>query len=314
MRRMLIFIILLMIYQDDGGGSPSSYRRYQQVMIPPYHPTESIQATFQFANTFADDITLTWRISNQKFFRTLIYTQAFSPRNLIQRTISLPAHLFDGAVSTLHLQARRANFESSVDLKVYPQTNYDVAHFSQPFYSSHTISRIDSFGFIIYEREHFHFEGMTGLQSYPVYGRLDLSSIRIRMLAKVATDIVFSNAHLLIADHVDLEGLPLNDAGYRQLTLNPRLVGDRIDLRFPPLYVHPKTLVPSSIPLQDYVATNFLFFPMRAFEDLRQHGLRLQLQIRHFHTMSFTYEFTYVANKAIFGSCFQSQTCIQIYG
>ena len=311
---MLIFIILLMIYQDDGGGSPSSYRRYQQVMIPPYHPTESIQATFQFANTFADDITLTWRISNQKFFRTLIYTQAFSPRNLIQRTISLPAHLFDGAVSTLHLQARRANFESSIDLHVYPQSSYLVQQFSHPFYSSHTISRIDSFGYIVYEREHFHFEGMTGLQIYPVYGRFDLSSIRIRMLSKVAKEIVFSNAHLLIANHKDLEGLPLNHSGYRQLTLHPRLVGDTIELRLPPLYVHPKTLLPSSIPLQDYVATNFLFFPMHAFEDLRNHGLSVHLQLRHFHTVSFIYEFTYVANKAIFGSCFQSQTCIQIYG
>jgi hypothetical protein len=89
MKKMLIFITLLMIYQEDSGGSPLSYRRYQQVMIPPYHPTESIQATFQFANTFADDITLTWRISNQKFYQTLIYTQSFSPRSLIQRSCEL---------------------------------------------------------------------------------------------------------------------------------------------------------------------------------------------------------------------------------
>jgi hypothetical protein len=239
MKRMLIFITLLMIYHDDGGGSPSSYRRYQQVMIPPYHPTESIQATFQFANTYADDITLTWRISNQKFYQTLIYTQSFSPRSLIQRSLSLPAHLFDGNISTIHLQATRENFESSVDLKVYPQTSYAIQQFHTSFLSANTISRIDQLGFIIYEREHLQFEGMPSQHMYAVYGRFDLSTIRIRFLSAVAKEIVFLDARLLIANHPDLEGLPLVQSTYRQLILQPILVGQAIELRMPLLYVHP---------------------------------------------------------------------------
>ena len=314
MKRMLIFITLLMIYQEDSGGSPLSYRRYQQVMIPPYHPTESIQATFQFANTYADDITLTWRISNQKFYQTLIYTQSFSPRSLIQRSLTLPAHLFDGHISTLHLQAKRANFESSVDLKVFPQTSYMIHQFHTAFLSANTISRINQLGFIIYEREHLQFEGMPSQHVYPVYGRFDLSPIRIRFLSAIAKEIVFLSARLLIANHPDLEGLPLVQSTYRQLNLQPILVGQAIELRMPLLYVHPKTFFPSTIPATDYVSTNFLFFPMQAYVDLKDHPMRLELKFLHFHAITLDYEFAYVANKAIFGSCLQSQTCIQIYG
>jgi hypothetical protein len=314
MKKMLIFITLLMIYHEDGGSSPSSYRRYQQVMIPPYHPTESIQASFQFANTFADDITLTWKISNQKFYQALIYTQAFSPRNLIQRSITLPSHLFDGKVSTLHLQAKRANFESSVDLKVYPQTSYVINQFNATFLSANTISRIDQLGFILYDREHLQFEGMPSQQLYAVYGRFDVSSIKIRFLSAVAKEIIFLDARLLIADHRDLEGLPLVQSMYRELILQPAFIGQSIELSMPPLYVHPKTLFPSSVPVADYVATNYLFFPMQAYVDLKHHPIRLQLTFDHFHTFTLDYEFSYVANKAMFGSCLQSQTCIKIYG
>lgn len=314
MKKMLIFITLLMIYHEDGGGSPSSYRRYQQVMIPPYHPSESIQVTFQFANTYADDITLTWRISNQKFDQALIYTQSFSPRSLIQRSLSLPAHLFDGNISTLHLQATRANFESSVNLKVYPQTSYVINQFQTSFISANTISQIDSLGFIIYEREHLQFEGMPNQHMHAVYGRFDLSPIRVRFLSAVAKEIVFLDARLLIADHPDLEGLPLVQSMYRQLILQPILVGQAIELRMPLLYVHPKTLFPSNIPVTDYVSTNYLFFPMQAYLDLKHHPMRLQLKFHHFHTITLDYQFSYVANKAIFGSCLQSQSCIQIYG
>jgi hypothetical protein len=283
-------------------------------MIPPYHPTESIQASFQFANTFADDITLTWRISNQKFYQTLIYTQSFSPRSLIQRSLTLPAHLFDGHISTLHLQATRANFESSVDLKVYPQTSYMIHQFHTSFLSANTISRINQLGFIIYEREHLQFEGMPSQHVYPVYGRFDVSTIRIRFLSAIAKEIVFLNARLLIADHPDLEGLPLVQSTYRQIILQPIFVGQAIEVRMPLLYVHPKTLFPSTIPATDYVSTNFLFFPMRAYVDLKDHPMRLELKFLHFHTITLDYEFAYVANKAIFGSCLQSQTCIRIYG
>jgi hypothetical protein len=314
MKKMLIFIMLLMIYQEDGGGTPSNYRRYQQVMIPPYHPTESIQATFQFANTYADDITLTWRISNRKHNRALIYTQLFSPRNLIQRSIMLPSHLFDGLVSTLHLQATRFRFESSVNLKVFPQASYQINQFSSTFMSANTISRIDQLGFIIYDREHLQFEGMPSQQQYSVYGRFDLSPIRIRFLSAIAKEIIFQDARLLIADHPDLEGLPLVQSTYRQLILQPIFTGYSIELRMPPLYVHPKTLFPSSVPVANYVSTNYLFFPMQAYLDLKHHPMRLQLNFKHFHTMTIDYEFNYVANKAIFGSCLQSQTCIKIYG
>ena len=314
MKKMLIFIILLVIHQEDVGDTPASYRRYQHVMIPPYHSTESIQATFQFANTYADDITLTWRISNQKFYQALIYTQSFSPRSLIQKSLSLPAHLFDGNISTLHLQAKRANFESSVDLKVFPQTSYVIHQFHTSFLSANTISRINSLGFINYEREHLQFEGMPSQHMYAVYGRFDLSTIRIQFLSVVAKEIIFLDARLLIADHPDLEGLPLVQSTYRQLILQPILVGQAIELRMPLLYVHPKTLFPSSIPVTDYVSTNYLFFPMQAFLDLKHHPMRLKLQFNHFHTITLDYEFNYVANKAIFGSCLQSQTCIQIYG
>jgi hypothetical protein len=314
MKKMLIFIILLMIYQEDGGGSTTNYRRYQQVMIPPYHPTESIQATFQFANTYADDITLTWRISNRKYNRALIYTQLFSPRNLIQRSIMLPSHLFDGLVSTLHLQATRFRFESSVDLQVFPQASYQINQFGSTFMSANTISRIDSLGFINYEREHLQFEGMSSQQLHAIYGRFDLSVIRIRFLSPIAKEIKFQDARLLIADHPDLEGLPLFQSTYRQLILQPIFSGHAIELRMPPLYVHPKTLFPSNVPVTNYVATNYLFFPLKAFLDLRHHPMKLQLQFNHFHTFTLDYEFHYVANKAVFGSCLQSHTCIKIYG
>jgi hypothetical protein len=283
-------------------------------MIPPYHPTESIQATFQFANTFADDITLTWKISNQKFYQALIYTQAFTPRNLIQRSITLPSHLFDGKVSTIHLQAKRANFETSVDLKVYPQTSYVINQFNTSFISANTISRIDQLGFILYEREHLQFEGMPSQQLHAVYGRFDLSSVRIRFLSAIAKEIIFLDARLLIANHPDLEGLPLVQSMYRELILQPNFSGYSIELHMPNLYVHPKTLFPSSLPVPSYVATNYLFFPMQAYVELKHHPMRLQLQFHHFHRFTIDYEFSYVANKAIFGSCLQSQTCIKIYG
>jgi hypothetical protein len=131
----------------------------------------------------------------------------------------LPSHLFDGLVSTLHLQATRFRFESSVDLQVFPQASYQINQFGSTFMSANTISRIDSLGFINYEREHLQFEGMPSQQLHAIYGRFDLSAIRIRFLSPIAKEIKFQDARLLIADHPDLEGLPLFQSTYRQLIL-----------------------------------------------------------------------------------------------
>ena len=313
MKVWLAFIILLMIYQDDAGGSPTVYRRYQNVVIPPYHPTEKTQASFQFSNTFQDAITLSWRITNTKYYQALIYTQSYTPRSLIQRTIDLPRSLFDGGVSTIHLIASRTNFSSSIDLKVYPQTSMVISQFDKAFFSTNTISRIDSYGFIIYEREHLSFQAMGSYQTYPVYGRFDLSPIQLRIHTPVAREIIYTHARLLIANHPTLEGLALHDNTFRVINLLPILQQQTIHLQLPTLYVHPQTLTPSAIPVNGYVPTKFLFLPIQSFLDLKSVVMKLELAFKHFHNLTIEYAFEYVANKAIFGSCLQSQTCVKIY-
>ncbi len=313
MKAWLAFIILLMIYSDDSGGSPTVYRRYQNVVIPPYHSTEKTQASFQFSNTFQDAITLSWRITNTKFYQALIFTQSYTPRSLIQRTVDLPSSLFDGGVSTIQLIASRTNYLSSIDLKVYPQRTMVIRQFDQAFYSTNTISRIDSYGFIIYEREHLSFQSMGSYQAFPVYGRFDLSPIQFRIFTPIAREIVYIHARLLIANHPTLEGLSLNTNNFREISLVPTLVNQSIKLSLPTLYVHPQTLSPSAIPLTGYVSTKFLFFPIQAYPSLKQQIMKIEFTFKHFHVLTIEYPFQYLADKAIFGSCLQSQTCVRIY-
>lgn len=313
MKLPLTFLMLLMVFEPDGGGEPTAYRRYQNVLIPPYTVTEGTEASFEFFNTYGDDIQLTWRLTNSKYQDLLVYTQAFSPRMVIQKKVNLPGFVFDGGPTTLRLAAVRSRFTSTVNLTLYPRQDLTIEDVSQPFYSPPTITRIDQGGWIQYEREHVSFINMSSRQYHDVYGRFQVSMIQLRMHSMLAQDIQIEYATLLIANHSSLEGLNLGPAGYRQIHLLTVFVGDTIQFRFPQLYVHPQTLSPSQIPVSGYVPTNTLFFPMDAYASLKALPMILTLSFVHFHHMTLTYRFTYEASKAIIGHCMQSQTCVRIY-
>ncbi len=313
MKLFLSILMLMMIFQEDGGGGSSDYRRYQNLVIPPYNIVEGTRASFQFFNTFADDITLAWRLSNTKYHEVLVYIQSFSPRMTIQKTLDLPGTLFDGGVATLKLYASRANYASNITIHVYPRQTFLIEDLSLQFKSNPTITRLDNSGLIKYEHEHLRFEGMDVEQFHPTYGKLNLSNMKIRILSVLAKEIEIRDARLLIANHPSLEGLNLTSDGLRSIPLTLRLIGDTIQFFFPLMYVHPKTLKPSSIPVSDYVATNHLFFPTLEFSNLKAQQMKIDFTLVHFHEMRIEYSFRYVANMALFGGCISSSQCVKIY-
>ena len=313
MKLFLSILMLMMIFQEDGGGGTSEYRRYQNLMIPPYSISEGTRASFQFFNTYGDDITLAWRLSNSKYHEVLVYIQSFSPRMMIQKTLDLPGTLFDGGVASLKLYASRANYASNINIQVHPRQNFLVQDLTAHFLSSPTITRLDGSGLIKYEHEHLRFEGMAVEQFHQTYGRLNLSNMKMRILTVLASDIEIRDARLLIANHPSLEGLNLISNEFRSIPLNLQLIGDTVQFFFPQLYVHPKNLMPSQIPLQDYVPTHHLFFPIVAFETLKEQWMKIEFTFIHFHQLRVEYTFYYLAKMALFGGCISSTNCVKIY-
>ncbi len=313
MKLFLSILMLMMIFQEDGGGGPAHYRRYQNLMISPYSLADGTRASFQFFNTYGDDITLAWRLSNTKYHELLVYIQSFSPRMTIQKTLDLPGHLFDGGIATLKLYASRAGYASQISLNLYPRQSYIIQDLSIPYLSDPTITRLDGSGLIHYEREHLRFEGMQVEQYHPTYGSLNLANMKVRILSVLAKEIAISDARLLIANHHGLEGLNLTTDGFRSVALNLMLVGDTIQFFFPLLYVHPQTLHPSQIPVTNYVPTYHLFFPILDYLSLRNQRMKIEFNVVHFHELKFVYEFDYVANMAILGGCTNSTNCVKIY-
>ncbi len=303
----------MMIFQEDGGGGNSQYRRYQNLVIPPYSTVEGTRASFQFFNTYGDEITLAWRLSNSKYHEVLVYIQSFSPRMTIQKTLDLPGSLFDGGVATLKLYASRANYASNITIHVYPRQTFFIQDLSLQFKSNPTITRLDNSGMLIYEHEHLRFEGMEIEQFHETYGKLNLSNMKLRILSVLAKEIEMKDARLLIANHPSLEGLNLTSDGFRSIPLNLQLIGDTIQFFFPLMYVHPQTLMPSSIPVTDYVATNHLFFPIFEFSNLREQRMKMDFTLVHFHELQIEFTFRYVANMALFGGCIFSSHCVKIY-
>jgi hypothetical protein len=305
---MMIFSLVI---EGDFGGS-GLYRRYQNVTISPYHLTEGTTVYFQFANTYGDSITLTWRLTNTKYQAILMYQQSFLPNPLIEKHIALPGFVFDGGPSQLALSASRQGFSMEMVVTIYPLQSYVIESFDKGFLSSGTITHIDADGNLRYEREQLSFAGMHAFQWHPYYGRFDWTPLVIRLGSHVSREIIFQEAFVLIADHPSLEGLPLTAQG-RYLPLELSFIGDRIHISFPQLYVHPSSLKMSSIPLAGYVMTRTLFFPLEAYRDLKHHPFSLQLTFRHFHTISIRYDFIYQADGPFLGHCWQSQYCVRLY-
>lgn len=313
MKLFLSILMLLMIYQDEGGGGTSSYRRYQNLVIPPYQVNEATRASFEFFNTYGDDITLAWRLTNTKYQQVLVYIQSFTPRMIIKKTIDLPANLFDGGVATLTLYASRQDFSTHLSIKVYPRQSININNLSSNFYSDPTITRIDGSGVVKYEHEHLKFEGMEVDQFHETYGRLNLSKMKLRMLSVLSKEIEIIEAHLLIANHPSLEGLTLLPNGYRSVSIDLRLIGDTLQFFFPLLYVHPQTLAPSDIPVFEYVPTHHLFFPITEYSNLSFQRMILEFTFIHFHRIHVEYSFHYIADAALFGGCLSSYHCVKIY-
>ena len=305
-------IVLSFAYEGDEGPS-GSLRRYQNVVIAPYHQTEGTTVYFEFKNTLVDSITLSFRISNQLYQSALVYSQAFPPLGLIQKAITLPASLFDGGLTTLQLSAIRSGFSLHEWVTLYPLQQLTVAVLEGNYQSPPTVTRIDGEGRIRYEREQLAFIGMDLVQLFYQYGRLDLTHIRVDIQSPVARELMFGEAYLLIADHPAFEGLAYQAPGLRKLPLSSKLVGTIVQFQFEQLYVHPQTFASSAIPLTGYQSTQYLYFPPSAFLLLRQQSMYMQLTIRHFHQMIIQYPFTYEGMKPLLGACWQSVYCVNVY-
>jgi hypothetical protein len=313
MRFWLAFMIILSFAYEGDEGPSGSLRRYQNVVIAPYHQTEGTTVYFEFKNTLVDSITLSFRISNQLYQSALVYSQAFPPLGLIQRAITLPASLFDGGLTTLQLSAIRTGFSLHEFVTLYPLQQLTVAVLEGDYQSPPTVTRIDGEGQIRYEREQLAFIGMDLVQSFYEYGRLDLSHMRVDIQSPVARELIFGDAYLLIADHPAFEGLPYQSPGFRKLPLSPRLVGTMVHFQFQQLYVHPQTFQSSTIPLTGYQVTQYLYFPPAAFLLLRQQSMYMQLTMRHFHQLTIQYPFTYEGMQPLLGACYQSVYCVNVY-
>ena len=310
-RWLALLAVLTLVFEGDLGGS-SFYRRYQHVTIAPYTLSEGTIVYFQFANTYGDGITLTWRLSNTKYQQVLIYTQAFQPTTLIQKHLLIPAHIFDGGPAQLVMEASRQGFQSEVWLTLYPLQTYTIQQFDRRFLSGETITYIDGNGILRYQREVIEFTNMGSSQWHPFYGRFDWTPVTIRIRSLLSKEIVFQYANLEMGDHPSLEGLPL--VGHKRVVpLVVSLVGQFLQLQFSQLYVHPQTLRMSSIPVADYVPTKTMFFPLEAYRQLREWPLVLKLGFQHFHTMHLTYAFTYQGEGPLLGHCWQSQYCVSTY-
>jgi hypothetical protein len=313
MRVWLAFMLVLAFFYEGDEGPSGYLRRFQNVVIAPYHQTEGTTIYFEFSNQVVDSITLTFRVTNLAYTSVVVYSQSFPPLALIQKAIPLPGSLFVGSTSTLQLSAVRSGFSLHEWVTLYPLQHLSVSVLEGGYASPPTITRIDSEGKIRYEREQLVFLGMEVVQTYHQYGRLDISSMGIQIQSPIARELIFEEAYLLIADHPAYEGLSYQTGGYRILPMTMRLMDDVIHLHFSSLYVHPQTLLSSNQSLLNYQPTQYLYFPPQAFLALKEQPMLMYMKFQHFHQMTLIYNFLYEGIQPILGTCWQSVYCVNVY-
>ena len=295
---------------DPGTGNDIS--RYQNTQIVVSDGIDAYQIQFQYVHTFATSFTLTIRIHNTLYQNVLIYTQKFASPRTVQRSITVPAYL-------VHRQTEWRLSGSSTSLQRQwvltsqprPQETWTLYQHTQ-WVSQASQMRINQIGEVVTIKEHVLFHGMLPKLMYEYYGIFHVHPLTLTWLTMPEEWFSRIHAYLLIAFHPAFEDFTLHDEGDVIIPLTISAQQNTIHFSFPTLYVNPATLRMSDLPLEGYVATNHLFFPIHQFHELQMISMTLLIEINHIVEGMIRYPFLYEALNPLLGPCLLSQYCVRI--
>jgi len=310
-----VSLLLSMLIGFEGdGGSGGDYRRYQNVTIAPFTQTQGTTVYFQYANTFQDEVTLTFKITNSQFNQAVLYSQHFQTLSLLTSSLFIPGYVFDGGISQLHLIAFGGSFNQQVNVNLYPKQHLQINLVQIALYRTPQarMTTINSNGIIQYVQQTILMQGFEASRHHTYYGRMSLQNISMNFTDDFNTEFTNYHAYLLVPSLPQFEGFIASETGEKIIPLEIMFQGHVITFRFHQLYVHPQTLALSPFPMTGYVQTNHIFFPLQHFGLYQSVPMTMMIELNQVHHYQFTYSFQYVADFSLIGHCHQSWACITI--
>jgi hypothetical protein len=305
-------LLSLLIGFEGDGGSGGDYRRYQNVTIAPFTQKQGTTMYYQFANTYNNAVTLTFKITNSQFNQAVLYSQHFQTLSLLTSSLLIPGYVFDGGISQLHLIAFGPSFNQQVNLNLYPKQHLQINLVETALYRTPQarMTTINSNGIIHYVPQTIWLQGFEAIRHYPYYGRMSLHNISMNFTDDFNTEFTNYHAYLLVPPLPQFEGFMASETGEKIIPLSIVLQDHLITFRFHQLYVHPQTLALSPFPLTGYVQTNHIFFPLQQFGLYQSVPMTMMIEVNQVHQYQFIYAFQYVADFSLIGHCHQSWACI----
>lgn len=314
MLRFVVITVMLLgtigFEEDNSPGSDVS--RYQNTYVIPGNEVESTQLTFEFIHTYSTRFTLTIRFNNATYSNVLLYTQQFPTPRTVKRQLTIPSYLLLAA-NTFQLEVISGVGQTLWSLPYHLLPNESIHVMSiQSWQSQGTLWEINDVGRVVTYHERWNFVGFSGNDFHDVFGRFDVSSLRLIRQTYRKQVITVSHAYLLIETSPHFENMMIVEETWIFLPLSVLLIDDTLTFVMPTLYVDPFSLDLSDVPLEGYVSTHYFFFPHGSYPMHHHTTIKLILQMHHFLTFTLTYTFTYQAGSPLLGDCLISQYCVRV--
>lgn len=158
------------------------------------------------------------------------------------------------------------------------------------------------------ELEIYNFSNLSHIVEIDYYHHLDISSLNF--VYKGYKAFSYEEAYLTFNDEHNLYPLIKEDNNKKVISLKLIQTETEISFAFNDLYVNKATLEMSSVPREEYLKTNYFYFPKNKLNSLQ--GLSFDINVRGMgsYPLSFNYSFIINIDALLIGPCSLSEYCV----
>ena len=211
----------------------------------------------------------------------------------------------------------QANDSVSISSKVYEPQIMTIRNENETYETSPNIAIYRRDQGITYYSEKFIFTNLKQDYVLGKYWGVDLYSLMFNYVAPDFLPLTYDNPRLIIEGRegaFSKIGTETGIANWRFLSLTLDKDDKSGKYLFRPsdqLYVNPITLDMSSYPIENYIATKYLFFP-RPTEDIETYTIRFMVDNLGANNSQLAYEFFVSITSDLYGNCNDSSYCLSM--
>lgn len=297
-------------------STPVSY--FRNMVFKPYEKTNVYQFDLEFAYPVGGAMTLEVRLSNGDYERALVFGLNVSQSTFVRTNVNLYPYLFDSTGSALlHFRAYRNQFESTLQVRLYEKESkpYVITNDVLSIGSNKPTAEVNAFGVVTYRHETIALKGFQSIIVEPYYYAMHFRYWSLTNHHAWKMPMTFIPTLRITTRHPAFTLIDQQRRINKLLKIQFKLIGQEwVSDIHESLYVDPKTLYPSHVAYEDYVATDLLFFPLNDFSSLQRIYFEMAIVVHAVHTYVLTYAFSYETLKPLIGPCYVARYCVGVRG